>query len=185
MSLTSVKKTVMTAACSALCVILPMIFHSFPNGGSIFLPMHIPVLLCGFICGWPYGLLCGMAGPVLSSLITGMPPAAVLPAMMIECAVYGGVVGFMMTKIRTGNYYVDLYTCLITAMLLGRIASGVVKALIFAPETTLAVWAVSSFVTALPGIALQLLLLPSLVFALTKARIIPERYPKGAADGKA
>lgn len=174
------KKIVMTAVCAALCVVLPMVFHSFPNGGSVFLPMHIPVLLCGFICGWPYGLLCGLVGPALSSLITSMPPAATLPAMMIECAVYGSVSGFMLSKLRTGKDYWDLYISLMTAMLLGRIVSGIAKALIFAPSTTLSAWAVASFVTALPGILIQLVLLPSLVLALTKARLIPERYPKGA-----
>lgn len=55
-----VKKAILTAACIALCVVLPMAFHSIPNAGSVFLPMHIPVLLCGLICGWPFGLLCGL-----------------------------------------------------------------------------------------------------------------------------
>ena len=57
--LTSVKKTVFTAICVALCVVLPIAFHAFPNGGSVFSPMHIPALLCGLICGARYGLLCG------------------------------------------------------------------------------------------------------------------------------
>lgn len=58
-----IKKEVITAVCIALCVVLPMTFHTIPNAGKIFCPMHIPVLLCGLICGWPYGLLCGIAGP--------------------------------------------------------------------------------------------------------------------------
>ena len=53
-TLSHVKKLVLTAVCAALCVVLPMLFHSFPNGGNIFLPMHIPVLLCGMMCSWPY-----------------------------------------------------------------------------------------------------------------------------------
>ena len=80
MKLTPIKKMVITAVFSALCVVLPMIFHAFPNGGNIFLPMHIPVLLCGLMCGWPFGFICGVLGPVLSSLLTGMPPAAMLPS---------------------------------------------------------------------------------------------------------
>ena len=69
-----VKRLVLAAACVALCVVLPIAFHSIPNAGQVILPMHIPVLLCGLICSWPYGFLCGLLGPLLSSLITGLPP---------------------------------------------------------------------------------------------------------------
>ena len=71
-----VKRSILTAVCIALCVVLPMAFHAIPNAGSIYCPMHIPVLLCGLLAGWPFGLLCGLAGPVLSSLLTGMPATA-------------------------------------------------------------------------------------------------------------
>ena len=179
MQMTHVKKLVFTAVCAALCVVLPMAFHSFPNGGSVFLPMHIPVLLCGLVCGWPQGALCGLTGPLLSSLITGMPPAAMLPSMMVECAVYGLVSGFLLQKVRTGRLYADLYISLTAAMLLGRVISGIAKALIFAPGTTLAAWAAASFVTGLPGIVIQLVLLPCLIGTLTKARLIPDRYSEG------
>ena len=84
--LSYVKKAILTAACIALCVVLPMAFHAIPNAGNIYCPMHMPVLLCGLVCGWPFGLLCGVAGPLLSSLFTGMPPAAYLPSMIIELA---------------------------------------------------------------------------------------------------
>jgi len=174
-----VKRSILTAVCIALCVVLPQAFHAIPNAGSVYLPMHIPVLLCGLICGWPYGLLCGLAGPALSSLFTGMPPVAVLPGMMVECAVYGCVSGLLMGLIRTKKLYGDLYLSLIAAMLLGRVLSGVAKALIFSPgQLTMAAWVTSSFVTGLPGIVIQLALLPTIVFALMKARLIPERYPK-------
>ncbi|HHU82346.1 MAG TPA: ECF transporter S component, partial [Firmicutes bacterium] len=84
-----VKRSVITAACIGLCVVLPMAFHAIPNAGSLLSPMHIPVLLSGLICGWSFGLLCGLAGPLLSTLITGMPPVAYLPPMLVELAVYG------------------------------------------------------------------------------------------------
>ena len=80
-----VKHMVFTAVCCALCVVLPVAFHSIQNAGSVFLPIHIPVLLCGLVCGWPYGLTCGFLGPLLSSLVTQMPPLGMAPAMMIEC----------------------------------------------------------------------------------------------------
>lgn len=171
---TYVKNIVLTAVCTALCVVVPMAFHAIPNAGTIFLPMHIPVLLCGMLCGWPFGGLCGLMGPLLSSLTTGMPPAAMLPAMMIECCVYGGVAGALMTHVKTGKLYADLYISLVPAMLAGRVVSGIAKALIFAPGTTLSAWATVSFVTGLPGIVIQLILIPVILFALTKAKLIPQ-----------
>lgn len=174
----STRKLLMAAMCAALCVVLPIAFHLVANAGTVFLPMHIPVLLCGLICGWPYGLLCGLIGPLLSSVCTGMPPVGYLPAMTLELAVYGLVTGLMMQRIRTGKLYADLYLSLGTAMLCGRVLSGVAKALLFAPgKTTLAAWAVGSFVTALPGIVIQLALIPTLVVALEKAGLLPGRYP--------
>lgn len=174
-----IKKIVLTAVCMALCVILPQAFHMIPNAGSVFLPMHIPVLMCGLICGWSHGLLCGLIGPVLSFLLTGMPGAAILPSMMVECALYGAITGIGMNLIKTKRIYVDLYISLIAAMLLSRVVSGVVKALILTPgKVSLAVWVTSSFVTCLPGIIIHLVLIPTLVCALMRARVIPERYPK-------
>lgn len=174
-----VKRSILTAVCLALCVVLPQAFHAIPNAGSVWSPMHLPVLLCGLICGWHFGLLCGIAGPILSSLFTGMPMAAYLPPMIVELAVYGLVCGLMMKLIRTRFLYADLYISLIVAMLLGRIVAGLAKALIFAPgATTMVTWATGYFVTSLPAIILQLALLPTIVFALMQARLIPQRYPK-------
>lgn len=178
MKMSNVKKSILTAVCIALCVVLPQAFHAIPNAGAVYLPMHIPVLLCGLICGAPYGLLCGLAGPALSHLFTGMPPVGMLPSMLVECAVYGLAAGLMM-KIKTKSLYADLYLSLIVAMLAGRVLSGIAKALIFsAGEYSMALWVTGSFVTSLPGIIIQLALIPTVVFALMKARLIPERYPK-------
>ena len=161
MKLSPIKRLTLSALCIALCVVLPMAFHVIPNAGSVMLPMHIPVLLCGLVCGWQYGLLCGLLGPLVSSVLTGMPPAAVLPGMMVECGMYGCVGGLMMERIRTGSLYADLYISLPVAMLAGRILSGIAKALILAPGTSFTAWATASFVTALPGISIQLILIPS------------------------
>ena len=177
--MSAVKKSIITAVCIALCVVLPQAFHAVPNAGAIYLPMHIPVLLCGLICGWSYGLLCGLAGPALSALLTGMPPAAVLPGLLVECGVYGLAAGLLMQLVRTKHLYADLYISLAAAMLLGRVVSGIAKALIFSVGSySMASWVAGSFVTALPGIVIQLALLPSIVYALMRARLIPQRYPK-------
>ena len=175
-NLTYVKRMVFTAACAALCIVLPMAFHMIPNAGTIFLPMHIPVLLCGLICGWPFGFICGVLGPLLSSILTQMPPAAMLPSMMVECAAYGCVTGLMMKYVHTGRPVVDLYASMITAMVLGRVISGVVKSLILSPGTAPFAWVTTTLVTGIPGIIIQLVLMPVVIMALTRARLIPRRY---------
>lgn len=174
----SVKRTIVASLMVALCVVLPIAFHAVPDGGSVFLPMHIPILICGMICGWPYGFLCGLLGPLLSCLLTGMPPMAMLPAMMVECGVYGLMTGLMLKFVHTKKLYVDLYAALIVAMIAGRVLSGVAKALIFAPGITMKYWLMASFVTALPGIVIQLVAVPLLVGMLMKVRYLPARYPK-------
>lgn len=180
MQISHVKKMVFTAVCAALCLVLPMAFHPIPNAGTIFLPMHIPVLLCGLICGWPYGLVCGLIGPAISSLVTSMPPAAALPGMMLECGAYGMIAGLMMKYVRTGRPYADLYISMVTAMVLGRVVAGFANALIFSPGVAPFAWVTTSLAAGIPGICIQLVLMPTVVFALTRARLIPTRYPKGA-----
>lgn len=175
--MSNVKKMVFTAACAALCLVLPMAFHAIPNSGSVILPMHIPVLLCGLVSGWPYGAVCGLIGPLLSSVITGMPPAAYLPSMMVECAVYGFTSGILMKYVRTGKPVVDLYISLACAMAAGRIVAGFAKAWIFTPGISPFAWVTTSLVTGIPGIVIQLVVMPLVVTALTRARLIPKRYP--------
>lgn len=178
-SLSPVKKLVLTAVCTALCVVLPIAFHGIPNAGTVLLPMHIPVLLCGLICGWPYGAVCGLLGPLLSSVITSMPPAAYVPPMMVECCVYGLVCGLMMALVHTRWAALDLYISMGTAMILGRVVNGLAKTLIFAPGTPPFAWVTGSLVAGIPGIAIQLVLIPALIYALTRARVIPARNSQG------
>jgi thiamine transporter ThiT len=178
MKMSYVKKLVFAAVCAALCVVLPMVFHAVQNAGQVFLPMHIPVLLCGLACGWPFGLVCGILGPVLSSLLTGMPPAAMLPSMAIECAVYGGASGLMMQLVRTKRTYLDLYISMTAAMLLGRVIAGLAKSLILSPGTAPFAWVTTSLVSGIPGILIQLVLIPTLIYALMRAKLLPRRYEK-------
>jgi len=169
----SIKKMIITALLIALGIILPIAFHSIPNAGGVFLPMHIPVLLCGMICGFPYGLICGIAAPLLSSLLTGMPPAAFLPSMVCELAVYGLVSALLIRFVRVKNTYANIYVALIGAMCCGRAVYGVLNALIFkAGNYSVQMWTSAAFVTALPGIALQIVLIPVIIIALQKAKLI-------------
>ena len=177
-NLSYVKKMVFSAMCITLCIVMPMMFHMIPNIGSVISPMHIPVLLCGLICGWPFGLLCGLAGPLLSYYVTGMPMPPFLQSIMVELAVYGIVTGLLTRLVRTKSRYADLYICLIPAMLIGRIIAGVVRALIISPgEFTFAMWVSGYFISALPGIVIHLVLIPVVMLALESAKLIPARYP--------
>lgn len=181
--MSSVKKLTLCAICIALCVVTPTAFHVFGPVSSILSPMHIPVLLCGLVCGWPFGAFCGIAGPLLSSVITTMPPAAALVHMLPELCVYGLACGLLYQLIRTGSIYADIYCALAPAMLLGRIAGGAARTLFLmgsGQSYTLALWVGAYLVEALPGIILHLILVPALVVVLAKAGLIPARYPRQA-----
>ena len=181
-----IRQMVITSMFIAIGIVLPMAFHSIPKGGNIFLPMHIPVLLCGIICGFPYGLVCGMITPFLSSLLTGMPPAAFLPSMLFELAAYGTVSSLLMHYIHIKNLFAKIYISLIAAMLFGRVFYGILNALIFsAGNYSMQIWLSAAFVTALPGVVIQMLIIPAIVVVLQKAKLIElTLLPDKAADPK-
>ncbi len=169
----SIKKLIYTAVLIALGVVLPVTLHAVPNAGQVLLPMHLTVLLCGIACGFPYGLACGVLTPLVSHLITGMPSSPILLPMICELAVYGLAASLLIRFVRTNNFYINIYVSLIGSMLLGRVVYGIMKALIFnAGEYSMQIWVTSMFVTALPGIAIQLVLIPALVLLLRKAKVI-------------
>lgn len=177
--MSSVKKAAICAFCIALCFVLPLAFHALGLGGA-FSPMHIPVLLCGLICGWPYGLFCGIAGPVLSSF-SGMPSPLQLIYFVPELAAYGFFAGLLFSRIRTKRVLADLYLSLLPAMLLGRVIGGAAQAAFYlstARDWSPAIWAAGYLAGTAPGIAVQLVLLPALYLALLRAKLIPERYAK-------
>ena len=167
-----VKALVSAALCIALGVALPQIFHMIPvaNAGSVLCPMHIPVLLCGFICGWQYGLVCGIAVPLLSSVITGMPPLfPVALCMVFELAAYGLLAGIFYRVLKWNEY-----VALIAAMLGGRVVMGISSAIIYGAAGKgygFQAFLSGAFITALPGIIIQIVLIPVLVFALKKAKL--------------
>jgi len=178
--MSSAKRITICAACIALCYVLPLATHALAVG-TILSPLHIPVLLCGMICGGSYGLICGILGPVLSSALSGMPPATALVSMIPELAIYGLSSGLGMRFIRTGKTTLDIYASLVPAMLLGRIAGGIAKILFFLGKTqtfTFAMWIASYFTGSLPGIIIHLILIPLLILTLMKAKVIPQRYTK-------
>ena len=176
--MSSVKKICTTAFCIALCYVLPLLFHAMALGMA-FSPLHLPVLLCGLLCGWPYGALCGIAGHILSSVLSSMPAASQLIYMCPELCVYGLVAGLGMQFIRSGRSLVDIYLSLLPAMVLGRVVGGVVRAAFFlanAQSYSVAMWASAYVVGTMPAIIMQLVVLPVLVLALTRAGLVPRRY---------
>ncbi len=174
--MSKVKKLMITSLCVALGVIVPMAFHTIQNAGVVFCPMHIPILICALICGWKYGLVCGVLAPILSSFMTGMPAVGVLPFLIVEFAFYGVVAGLVMEKVKTKNIYADLYISLVSAMLVGRVASGIVKAFVLTNGYSVVAWLTASFVTCLPGILIQLVLIPNIIMVLIKSNLIPNKY---------
>lgn len=183
-SASNVKKLCICAICVAFCCVLPMAFHAV-GLGSILSPMHIPVLLCGLVCGGGWGAVCGVLGPVLSSLF-GMPPMMMLFRMVPELCVYGLAGGLAMRLIRTGRTAADVYISLVIAMLLGRVAGGIASVIFYAVTTgaySFAMFAASYFVESLPGIAAHLITVPALYLVLVKTRAIPARYVGAAGRG--
>lgn len=177
--MSQVKRIVIAAVCAAIGIVLPMAFHSIPNAGSVWLPMHIPVMICGLVAGPAAGAATGLLAPVLSSLLTGMPAMPVLPPMACELVVYGLVSGALSQRVRTGSTSRDLYVSLVGAMVAGRVARGVLSALIFSTGSySLEAWLMTSFATCLTGIVLQLAVVVPIVVSLERAGLVPPRYPE-------
>lgn len=159
-----------TALCMALGLVLPVLFHLF-GAGPVFLPMHIPVLLCGLLFGWQWGAVCGFFVPLISSLLTGMPPIfPTAPAMMLELCAYGILTGVFYRKLRW-----NIYPALICSMLGGRVVSGIANAIFYGMADKsygFAAFLSGAFVQAVPGILIQIVVIPILILALERARII-------------
>lgn len=170
MKKTNVKTLVLAALFLAMALVLPFLTGQIPEIGSMLCPMHIPALLCGFFCGWPWGLAVGLIAPVLRSLIFGMPPMfPVAVCMSAELAAYGAVSGFLYSKMSRNK--ASVYISLLTAMVAGRLVWGIARFLCAGLDPSAfgiaAFWA-GAITTALPGIILQIVLIPVLVMALKK-----------------
>lgn len=165
------KKTINGALFIAFGVILPTAFHYLGLPGGVFLPMHIPVLLAGLLLGGKIGLIVGMLTPLLSSFLTGMPPIMpTLPRMVIELGVYGLAGGYFYRNKKN-----SLFAALIISMILGRIASLVsfyilvlIMGLEIKPLTYLGIYTWYS----VPGIIVQLLLIPFIIKKLEKHNLV-------------
>ena len=171
---TNLNEMVRAAVLIAIGIILPLFFHTIKNAGSIFLPMHIPVLIGGFILSPAYAVSVGILSPLLSHLFTGMPPFPFVFVMIFELAAYGFFTSLLYNKIKLG-----LYPSLISAMLLGRIVNilGVyfIIHLFMGKQFKLSIVLSGLFLKGLPGIIIQLLLIPLIIKALNKSSLFDSR----------
>lgn len=158
----------------ALAMLLPLLTMQNPQLGMALSPMHIPVLLCGFVCGWPYGLAVGLVAAPLRFLLFGMPP--IFPtgtAMMFELAAYGALAGLLYQYLP--KKIISIYAALVAAMLAGRAVWGAAMAILSLASAkvdfTFSAFLAGAFVNAVPGIVLHIVLIPLLMIALRKARL--------------
>lgn len=169
-------RLVLSALFLAIGFVLPFLTGQIPQVGSMLLPLHLPALICGFVCGWPWGLAVGVVLPIARSLIFGMPP--MIPtalAMAFEMGAYGAFAGLLYARLprKTSSVYVAL----VCAMLLGRVVWGLASWAIYGMFTAntfaLATFWMGGFVNAWPGIVLQIVLVPLIIVALERAKLIP------------
>ena len=176
-----IRKMVLAALLLALGLVLPFVTGQIPEVGNMLLPMHLPVLICGLVCGWKWGAAVGFVLPLLRSMLFQMPP--LLPTMRtggalcmaFELMTYGLASGLLygwLKKVRWG-----LIGSLVGAMIIGRVVWALASVVIYRLFADFAfdfeLFLTGGFIAAWPGILMQLVLVPVLVRLLEKSRLIP------------
>lgn len=169
-------KLCLSALFMATGLILPFLTGQIPEIGNMLLPMHLPILLCGLICGPWYGLAVGVTTPLLRSLIFHMPPLYPKAiAMAFELGTYALIIGIIFHFVLKKQNILSLYISLVSAMLAGRAVWGVVTAVLMGvggKSFTFALFITEALVNAIPGIVLQLILIPAIMVILHRTRLI-------------
>ena len=171
------RSLVFSAMCLALAIVMPFLTGQIPEIGAALLPMHIPILLCGFICGPAWGAAVGAAAPLFRCAMFGMPPfpSTALP-MAFELAVYGLAAGILYRLLPRRAPYI--YVSLLGAMICGRVVWGCVKLVITAARAetfTLGAFIAGALTGSIPGIICQIILIPLIVIALERAGLTNTR----------
>lgn len=170
----NILKLTLSAMFMAIGLVLPLLTGQIKTIGNMLLPMHIPVMLCGLICGWYYGAAVGFILPILRSVTFGMPelyPSAI--AMAFELMTYGLAVGVMYSLLPKKN--INIYVSLLTSMVVGRAVWGAVYAALLSVSGDALTWKIfisSAFLKAFPGIILQFIIIPALMIFLKKIKLI-------------
>ena len=170
------RKITLSAIFLALGLVLPFLTMQIQSIGNMLLPMHIPVLLCGYVVGVPYSLIIGFITPVLRSFLFGMPMMLNAICMAFELATYGAIAGIMHKKLSSKKWYI--YISLIIAMIAGRIVWGGAMYIcmgIKGGAFTLAAFFAGAITNAIPGIIVQLVLIPIIVIMLEKAKVLKSK----------
>jgi len=167
-------KMILAALFLALAYVLPYLTGQIPEIGSMLCPMHLPILLCGFICGWQWGLAIGFAAPLFRSLTLGMPPFfPTAICMAFELAAYGAISGIMHRLLPRKKPFI--YCSLLAAMLVGRVVWGLASFICFGingGSFTFAAFLAGALTNAIPGIIVQIALVPVLVMTLDNEKIL-------------
>ena len=169
------RKIVLAAMCLALALVLPFLTGQIPEIGSALSPMHIPALLCGFVCGPIWGLIVGAVAPLLRHMLFTMPPLMAAIPMAFELAVYGVSAGILYRIFPKKVPFI--YATLIISMMNGRIVWGIVKLVMSvaqASEFTFSAFLAGAITGAIPGIICHIILIPLIVIALKRAKLMPE-----------
>ena len=175
MNMTKTHKMTVSAMLFALGLVLPFLTGQIPQIGQMLCPMHIPVFLCGLICGWPWGAAVGFLLPLVRSVLFGMP--VIFPngiAMAFELATYGLVAGLI--YFRKGYFCLrSCYVALITAMIAGRVVWGLARCVLlgFGGTFTWKMFVAGALLNAIPGIILHLILVPGVMLALGRTGLVP------------
>lgn len=170
-----VRNLTLSAMFLAIGLLLPFLTAQIQQIGNMLCPMHIPVLLCGLICGWQYGFAVGAVMPIMRNWIFHMPP--IYPtglAMAFELATYGLLVGILYNSSKW-KCIVSLYRSMIAAMLGGRLVWGAAMMIILGTGTDGFTWKAfytGAFLNAIPGIILQLILIPTIMIALNRTGLV-------------
>lgn len=179
----AIRRLVIAAICLALCWVLPFLTGQIPEIGSMLSPMHLPVFLCGFLAGPVLGCAVGFVAPLTRSLMFAMPPILPAVAMAFEMAAYGAVCGalyVLLEKVLSGSngrLVARIYVSLVAAQLVGRLIWGAARVVLLGLGDLPFSWMIfitSGFVEAIPGVVVQLVLVPIIVLALTKAKLVPK-----------
>lgn len=175
MKMTKTRKLTVSAMLFALGLVLPFLTGQIPEIGQMLCPMHIPVFLCGLICGWQYGIAVGFLLPLVRSFLFGMP--VIFPngiAMAFELATYGLVIALV--YYRKGYFCLrSCYIALISAMIAGRVVWGLARCVLlgFGGTFTWKMFVAGALLNAIPGIILHLILIPGIMLALGRTGLVP------------
>lgn len=173
----NINNLALSAMFLALAFVLPFFTGQVPQIGSMLLPMHLPVILCGYICGGPWGLIVGFIAPLLRSFTLGMPPLFPTAfSMAFELAFYGYTSGLLYKLLPKKK--LSIYISLVLSMLSGRIVWGIVQLACVGFNVNEfgfgAFWA-GAVANAVPGIIAQLVLIPIIVMFLDKHGLVTEK----------